>query len=127
MKNNENGFTYPLTLSILIIFLLIFSVRIEQLQSERKMAIEIRKILVQEYYMATSVKKLEKILQEGGLLESNGTFHYKFGEMEYKPITPVNDIQKVSFTLHLDTGEIANGVGDYDLNFKKMVNWVEKN
>jgi hypothetical protein len=127
MKNNENGFAYPLTLSILIIFLLIFSVRIEQLQSERKMAIEIKKILVQEYYMASSVKKVEKILQEGGLLETNGTFHYKYGKMEYKPNTPIKDIQKVFFTLHLDTGEIANGVGDYNLNLKKMVNWVEKN
>jgi competence protein ComGG len=79
MKKNENGFTYPLTLSILIIFLFFFSIRVEQLLSERKMAHETKKILEQEYYLLSSAKKIEKILQDGDPIQPKGTFNYNYG------------------------------------------------
>ena len=127
MIKNEQGFTYPLTLSVLIIFLLFFSIRVEQLLSERKMARETKKILVQEYYMLSSAKKLEKSIQKGETLQSKGIFSYKYGKMNFQTNLPLNNVQEISFTLHLDTGEISKGIGYYDIDSKKMVNWIEKN
>lgn len=127
MKNNENGFTYPLTLSVLIVFLIFFSVCVEQLQSERKMAHETKKILIQEYYMMSSAKKIEKMIQNGESIQINGVFNYKDGKMDYLPTPPLDGIQKVTFSLQLESGEVASGIGYYDINVKKMSKWVENN
>jgi hypothetical protein len=127
MKNNENGFTYPLTLSILIIFLFFFSIRVEQLLSERKMAHETQKILEQEYYMLSSAKRIEKILQDGGPIELKGTFNYKFGKLDYHAKVPANELQEITFTLQLNSGEISNEIGYFDIRSKKMAKWIEIN
>lgn len=127
MKNNENGFTYPLTISVLIVFLIFFSISVKQLQSEKIMAQETKKILNQEYYMMSSAKKIEKSIQNGDSIQTNGVFIYKNGEMNYLSNTPLGGIQKVTFTLQLESGEIASGIGYYDINIKKMIKWVEKN
>jgi hypothetical protein len=127
MKNNENGFTYPLILSVLIVFLIFFSFSVEQLQSERLMAYETKKILKQGYYMMSSAKKIEKRIQNGDSIQTNGVFNFKDGKMDYVPSPPLDGIQKVTFTLQLESGEVASGIGFYDINVKKMSKWVEKN
>jgi hypothetical protein len=127
MKKDENGFTYPLTLSILIIFLFFFSIRVEQLLSERKMAHETKKILEQEYYMLSSAKKIEKILQDGGPIELKGTFDYKYGKLDYQANIPTNELQEITFNLQLDSGEISKEIGYFDIRSKKMVKWIEIN
>lgn len=127
MTSNENGFTYPLTLSILIIFLLVFSLQAEQLLTERKMYKETRTILQQEYYMLLSVKKIEKAIQTNGPIQAGGSIQYHYGSIDYLPEAPSVNIQKITFTLHLNTGEATHGYGYYDTNLKKMVKWVEKN
>jgi hypothetical protein len=127
MIKNENGFTYPITLSILIIFLFFFSIRVEQLLNERKMAQETMKILEQEYYQLISVKKIEKILQDGDSIQPQGTFNYNNGRLVFQANIPAGEIQEITFTLQLHSGEISKGIGYYDLHLKKMVKWIEKN
>ncbi|MEH7501437.1 competence type IV pilus minor pilin ComGG [Neobacillus drentensis] len=126
MKNNEKGFTYPLTLCLLIIFLSFFSVRIEQLVSERKMAHETATILQEEYYFLSSVKKVEGMFQEKGTIPAKGTFSYVKGTMDYQAETPTGYVQKVNFTLHLHTGdETAIGRGFFDTRTKRLSKWIE--
>lgn len=124
MKNNQQGFTYPLVLCLLIIFLLFFSMHIEQLLTERKMAHETAAILQQEYYFLSSVKKVEWLQETGGNIPAKGTIIYVNGTMDYQADTPSGSIQKVSFTLYLKSGEIITGRGFFDLKSKKMVKWV---
>ncbi|MFK9093272.1 competence type IV pilus minor pilin ComGG [Bacillus salipaludis] len=123
MKNNQQGFTYPLVLCLLIIFLLFFSMHIEQLLTERKMAHETAAILQQEYYFLSSVKKVEWLQQSGGI-PAKGTIIYVNGTMDYQAETPSGSNQKVNFTLCLKSGEIITGRGFFDLKSKKMVKWV---
>jgi ComG operon protein 7 len=126
MKNNEKGFTYPLTLCLLIIFLSFFSVRIEQLVSERKMAHETATILQEEYYFLSSVKKVEGMFQEKGTIPAKGTFSFVIGTMDYQAETPTENVQKVNFTLHLHTGdETAIGRGFFDTRTKRLSKWIE--
>lgn len=127
MKNNEGGFTYPLTLSILILFLFFFSTKVEQLLIDRKMAHETKIILLQEYYMLTSAKKIENMLQSVDSIQANGTFAYRYGNMDYKSDIPADTTQKISFTLRLYSGETFLGFGYYDTFTKKMIKWIEKN
>lgn len=126
MIQDNHGFTYPLTLSILFIFLLFFSFSYTQLLSERKMARETKIIWQREYYMFSSAKKLEKDLQSRIPIPSNGTFQYQLGRMDFQVDLPVNQIEKVTFTFYLNSGEITFGYGYYDINSRKMIKWLEK-
>jgi len=127
MKNNQQGFTYPLVLCLLILFLLFFSMHIEQLLTERKMAQETAAILQQEYYFLSSVKKVEWLLQTGGNIPAKGTIVYLDGTMDYQTEPITGNVQKVNFTLRLNNGEAITitGRGFFDIKSKKMVKWVE--
>ncbi|MCM3114814.1 ComGG family competence protein [Neobacillus sp. MER 74] len=126
MKNNESGFTYPLTLCLLIIFLLFLSSRIEVFLSERKIAHETNTIMLEEYYFLSSVKKIESIYQKTGILPAKGTLPYVKGNIDYQTETPIGYIQKVNFTLHLNTdGITVNGRGYFDTRTKRLSKWLE--
>jgi hypothetical protein len=125
MRNNENGFTYPLTLAVVILFLLLFSFRVEQLLTERKMSHENTIILQEEYYFHSSVKKIEEIMQSGGVIPSKGTFAYLKGSMGFQADIPIGTLQKINFTLRMHTGETVVGRGFFDISSKKMIKWIE--
>lgn len=127
MRNNEQGFTYPLTLAVLILFLLLFSFRVEQLLTERNLAHETNLILQQEYYFHSSVKKVEELMQSGGVVPAKGTFSYLKGNMGFQAEIPNGTIQRVNFTLRMHTGETLAGRGFFDITSKKMIKWIEFN
>lgn len=127
MTKNQQGFTYPLTLAILMAFLIFFSIQVEQLLVERKMFHETKIIYKQEYYMLASVKKIEQRLQSGEALPAYGRYTYIYGAMDYQIEAPAGNLQKVNFNLQLASGETAQGFGYYDLNLQKFTKWVEKN
>ncbi|MCM2531677.1 ComGG family competence protein [Neobacillus pocheonensis] len=124
MRNTEKGFTYPLTLCVLILFLLFFSFHVEQLLTERKMAHETATILLEDYYFLSTVKKIEKMYQSTGI-QTKGTFKYSNGIMDYQAETLIGTSQKVNFTLRLNTGETIIGSGYFDTKLKRMIKWVE--
>jgi hypothetical protein len=126
MRNNERGFTYPLTLCLLIIFLVFFSMHIEKLLSERKIAHETAVILHEEYYFLSSVRKIEITFQTDGTFPAKGTFKFVNGYMDYQAEPPAGYIQKVNFTLHLNPGgETATGRGFFDTRTKRLSKWIE--
>lgn len=125
MRKNEKGFTYPLTLMVLLLFLTIFSVRVEQLLIERKIAHEKSIILLQEYYFLTSIKKVEKLYQTNAPIPSMATIIYLKGKMDYQTEKPIGTLQKINFTLRLNSGEFMTRKGYYDTNLKKLVKWIE--
>jgi hypothetical protein len=127
MVTNEKGFTLPLTLSILIAFILFLSLQVEQLLTDRKMFQETKSIFQQEYYMLSSIKKIEKKLSSGELLPSKGKMAYLDGNMDYQIDLPSGNTQKITLTLVLNSGGSAWGYGYYDKNAKKIIKWVEKN
>ncbi|ETI67329.1 competence type IV pilus minor pilin ComGG [Neobacillus vireti] len=125
MKNNQQGFTYPLTLCLLFLFIMFFSMHIERLQTERMLAHETAAILQQEYYFLSSVKKIEVIFQSGGSIPSKGTIIYLNGTMNYQAETPSGYVQKVIFTLRTKEEESIIGRGFFDTRTKKLIKWVE--
>jgi hypothetical protein len=127
MRKSERGFTYPLTLVVFILFLSIFSFRVEQLLSERKLSHETTVILQEEYYFHSSFKKIEKILQSGGGVPVKGSFSYQKGIMEYQADIPIGSVQRIIFTLKLQSGETVSGRGFFDLATKRMIKWAEIN
>ncbi len=127
MIKNEKAFTLPLTLSIVIVFILFLSLQVEQLLAERKMFQETKSIFEQEYYMLSSIKKIERQLQSGESVPSKGKMTYLFGNMEYQIDLPYGSTQKITLTLVLKSGAMAGGYAYYDNNTQKIIKWVEKN
>ncbi|PLS01747.1 competence type IV pilus minor pilin ComGG [Neobacillus cucumis] len=125
MKNSQQGFTYPLTLCILLLFLIFFTMHIEQLLTERKMAVDTTTILKQEYYFLSSVKKVESLYRIQGSMPAKGTFFYVNGTMDYKAESPSGYIQIVDFTLVLYTRKPIAGYGYFDTRSKNLIKWVE--
>jgi hypothetical protein len=125
MKNSERGFTYPLTVCTLLLFLIFFSMHIEALLSERKMAVETKEIQMQEYYFLSSAKKVESLYQTRGTIPARGTLVYINGTMNYRAETPSSNIQIVDFTLVLYSREPIVGYGYFDTSTKTIIKWVE--
>lgn len=127
MRKNEQGFTYPLTLVVLILFLSIFSFRVDLLLTERKQAHETATILQGEYYFHSTVKKIEETLQSGRVIQAKGSFSFHNGIIEYQADPPISSLQKINFTLRMHSGEMLIGRGFFDTNVNKMIKWTELN
>ncbi|AZU63321.1 hypothetical protein CHR53_19770 [Neobacillus mesonae] len=125
MKHNESGFTYPLILILLIIFLLFFSMNVERLLSERKLVHESETVLKEEYYYLTTVKKVEKMLETERGIPAKGSIYYQFGEMSYQTDPPAGNSQKVYFSLKFKSGLTVMGNGVFDLSTKRLIKWTE--
>jgi hypothetical protein len=127
MRNNEKGFTYPLTLVVLILFLSFFSFRVEQLLAERRLWYETTVILQEEYYFNSTFKKIEKIMKSGSVIPAQGAFPYLKGSVSYKTESTIGTVQKIYFILKMNTGETVGGRGFFDIASKKMIKWIEIN
>ncbi|AIE60713.1 competence type IV pilus minor pilin ComGG [Bacillus methanolicus] len=128
MINNERGFTFPLSYSLFLVLSVFLLIHAEQFLSEKKLLRETESILKQEYYMMSSVKKMEKMLQEKNEFNTiNGVFQYTHGEVDYQVNHVTNSIIQATFRLKLDSGEEYLGFVFYDKDLRKMIKWVEKN
>ncbi|WP_462412202.1 competence type IV pilus minor pilin ComGG [Neobacillus sp. Marseille-QA0830] len=125
MKRQEAGFTYPLTLCLLIVFLLFFSMQVDQLTVLRKLSRETETILLEEYYLHSSVTKIEMMFQAGEAIPAKGTVAYQNGNVDYVAEVPIGTVQKINFTLKLQSGETMIGRGYFDTSLKKFIRWVE--
>ena len=99
--------------------------RIEWLTAERKMAHENFTIMLEEYYYDSTVRKIEKLYQLGTPIPAKGTFVFSKSTMEYQSENPVGTVQRINFTLLLNTGEKCIARGFFDLTTKKLTKWVE--
>ncbi|RDU35130.1 hypothetical protein DRW41_19460 [Neobacillus piezotolerans] len=125
MANSKGGFTYPLTLAVLLAISVTLAAASELLLIESRMAKETESIMLQEYYMVSSLKKIEKSMQEGVL--AGGSHSYRRGVAAYSvsPATP--GVLKITISVRVDGGIPVEGYGYYDSTLKRMVKWMEKN
>lgn len=125
MKKNQAGFTYPLTLCVLLVFFLFLSIRVEQLLAERKVANQTAILLLEEYYFLSSIKKVENMLTSTGTIQTKGSFKYINGAMDYQAEAPISSVQKVNFTLRFSSGITVIGIGYFDIKLKRIIKWAE--
>lgn len=126
MRNNEKGFTYPLSLCILTFFALFFLIGLDQYVAEKRFYKETETILVGEYYMLAAVKETENLLMNGQL-PTSGRFIYTNGEITYQRKVLSAVLDEVTFTLKFSSMEQWSALAHYDKVQKKWVKWVEKN
>jgi ComG operon protein 7 len=128
MYKDEKGFTYPITLSLLLSMCILLGASSELLLVEQKMAREAESMYLQEYYLLSSLKKVERSLQDGNGTPVSGNHYYSEGAVQYQTVTESGGGLKVTFRVwvHHNT-DFFEGYGFYNPNQKKMVKWMEKN
>jgi len=122
----EKGFTYPLSLAVLVFISLFLLLLVEQNGIERRFFKETETILLVEYYFQASVVEAEQLLDKGELAQA-GRFEYKNGEVRFTRRLLSQVLEEVTFTLKLHTGEQWIAIVQYDRVKQKFVKWIEKN
>jgi Tfp pilus assembly protein PilX len=123
---NEKGFTYPISLCILVFFSLFLLIAVEQNVTEKRFYKETENILIAEYYLLSAVNDAEVQLKND-MLQDVGKFQYSQGEVTYHRRGISSDIDEISFTLKLRTNQQWDAIARYDKIQQKMVKWIELN
>jgi hypothetical protein len=122
----QEGFTYPLSLCLLVFFNAFLLLAIQQGLAERSFYKETETILAAEYYLLSSVKEAEKQMRDGNFPET-GRFSYEKGEVAYRKKVLSPAVDEITFTLKLSSNEQWVTMAHYDKAQRKMVKWIEKN
>lgn len=127
MVRNQSGFTYPLTLCMLILFSTVLIIYIEQFVTEKRMLAETENILKQDYYLVSSLKTLEETLAVQGKTDGTGYIDFYDGQVKYVIEELTGSLWEITINLKTGNNHEFNGSAYYDIHYKKIIKWVEKN
>lgn len=127
MLRNEKGFTYPLALAFLLAFSVFLAMSAELLVIQEKMAEETEVTLLEEYYLLTSLKKTERVMQQEAVPPANGSYLFEKGIARFTISPDTQGMLKVTLNVTIKGSHTVEGYGFYDPGQKKMIKWMEKN
>jgi hypothetical protein len=127
MLCNEKGFTYPLTFGLLIMISTVLTIGIEQFLIEKKMLKESEMILKQDYYLLSTVQKLEHDLASTEMFSETGIIRYYDGEVVYTIDELTSSILEINLKLKTGKENIEiMGIAYYDKDLQRIFKWIEK-
>ncbi len=127
MFQNEKGFTYPLTLCLLIIFSMVLAIHIDQYVIEKGMLLETETILKQDYYLLSSVRKIESTLAEmNGETVEAGSFEFYDGHANFYISKVTDTIWQINIQLKTGKEMVITGIAYYDSERQKVIQWIER-
>ncbi|MCA1039149.1 hypothetical protein LCM00_06470 [Bacillus infantis] len=117
-----------MSLSILLASCLFLLILLGQNVSEAKLLNEKEQILKQDYYLLSSVKRLERHLADMGEEETlqPGSFTFKEGTVTYTMTELAGSLFEISFTLAIGSQKPIVSYAFYDRDRGKMIKWTEK-
>ena len=126
MLRNEKGFTYPLTLCMFIIFSMMLVIHIDQYVIEKRMFIETETILKQDYYLLSSVRKIETILATNSETVNSGSFEFYDGHADFQIKKKTDTILEINIQLMTGKKLVIIGMAYYDTGKQKVIQWIER-
>ncbi|MCE4047067.1 MULTISPECIES: competence type IV pilus minor pilin ComGG [Bacillaceae] len=124
MIKTENGFIYPVTLSVYLLVICFFLVITGIYINEKRIYNDSKLLLIQEYYFMSTVKQLEEELRADRHMLT-GEFHYRTGEVAYTVEQVSDDVLKVEYRLFADKMEPMKAYSYFDRGENRMTKWVE--
>jgi len=128
MLRNQKGFTYPLTLCLLILLSTTLTIQIEQYITEKRMLNETETILKQDYYFLSTIELLQSKIAISDPMPTIGFLDFNDGQISYT-IVEVSEREleiKLILTMKRGNGEVE-GSAFYDKSLGKIVAWNEMN
>ena len=83
MLRNQKGFTYPLTLCLLILLSTTLTIQIEQYITEKRMLNETETILKQDYYFLSTIELLQSQIAISDPMPTTGFLDFNDGQISY--------------------------------------------
>lgn len=128
MLRNQKGFTYPLTLCLLILLSTTLTIQIEQYITEKRMLNETESILKQDYYFLSTIELLQSQIAISDSMPTTGFLDFNDGQISYT-IVELSEREleiKLILTMKRGNGEVE-GSAFYDKSLGKIVAWNEMN
>ena len=128
MLRNQKGFTYPLTLCLLILLSTTLTIQIEQYITEKRMLNETETILKQDYYFLSTIELLQSQIAISDSMPTTGFLDFNDGQISYT-IVELSEREleiKLVLTMTGGNGEVE-GYAFYDKSLGKIVTWNEMN
>lgn len=127
MIRNEKGFTYPLTFSIILLFGVLITMYIEFHLLEVRFFKESEMILKQEYYLLSSVKRVESTFIMDEDFTSGGVFIFSDGKVTYETSKLTDTLFLTTYSLQIGSIPEILGYSYFDEEEGKMIKWLERN
>src|SRR4051812_42592503 len=122
MLRNQKGFTYPLTLCLLILLSTTLTIQIEQYITEKRMLNETETILKQDYYFLSTIELLQSEIAISDPMPTIGFLDFNDGQISYT-IVELSEREleiKLVLTMKRGNGEVE-GSAFYDKSLGKIV------
>lgn len=128
MLRNQKGFTYPVTLCLLILLSTVLTIQIEQYITEKRMLNQTETILKQDYYFLSTIESLQSQIAISDPMPTTGFLDFNDGQVSYTIIElSEKEIEiKLILTMKRGNGEVK-GSAFYDKNLGEIVKWNEMN
>jgi ComG operon protein 7 len=127
MLRNQKGFTYPLTLCFLVLLSTTLFIQIEQYLTEKKMLNETETILKQDYYLLSTVRKIESTLAAiNGETVNAGSFDFYDGHADFQIKKITDTIWEINIQLMTGKKTVITGIAYYDSGSQKVIQWIER-
>jgi competence protein ComGG len=128
MLRNQKGFTYPVTLCLLILLSTTLTIQIEQYITEKRMLNETETILKQDYYFLSTIELLQSQLALSDPIITKGSLDYSDGQISYTIVELSERELEIKLTLTMNRGNgVIEGSAFYDKDLGKIVKWNEVN
>ena len=128
MLRNQKGFTYPVTLCLLILLSTVLTIQIEQYITEKRMLNQTETILKQDYYFLSTIESLQSQIAISDPMPTTGFLDFNDGQVSYTIIElSEKEIEiKLILTMKRGNGEVE-GSAFYDKSLGEIVKWNEMN
>lgn len=128
MLRSQKGFTYPLTLCLLILLSTTLTIQIDQYLSEKRMLNETETILKQDYYLLSTIEWLQSQLAVSDPMTTSGSLSYRDGQVSYTIVELSEKELEIKLALTMNRGNgVIEGSAFYDKDLGEIVKWNEVN
>jgi ComG operon protein 7 len=109
-----------------IIFSMMLVIHIDQYVIEKRMFMEIETSLKQDYYLLSSVRKVETILATNSETVNSGSFEFYDGHTEFQIKKKTDMIWEINIQLMTGNKLVITGIAYYDSGRQKVIQWIER-
>jgi len=109
-----------------IIFSIVLVIHIDQYVIEKRMFMETETILKQDYYLLSSVRKVETILATNVETVNSGSFEFYDGHADYQLKKKTDTIWEINIQLMTGKEITITGIAYYDSDRQKVIQWIER-
>lgn len=122
---DERGFTFPVSLSLLLLVSLFLLILLNQYLTEKQFVKQIEEFEQNRFYFFQSMLQVERMIIEGEQ-EQSGRFPYEHGTVYYNIDEIADNLFHIELELERNNGASLEASFYFDEIGGKTIGWIEK-